>query len=226
MKMQLIIDDKSNAGKRKVKAMTDKQLLKTVYVDFPEDTPLLDINKVQRIKNVDDMMLLSHQTAAEFSFEKSDLTRDSIYISENEVKIALNPMVKESKEYLYGKGFTDYDIDEMLRENNADETALVTFVLALIEREQTESASLAKNTVIYPLLFATSAQAVSVNWSKAGNCALSALGFDIFTSLGHSQLKTWGVRAMKKAFTAVAKRMVGPIGALIFVGEFSICYFN
>jgi len=36
-------------------------------------------------------------------------------------------------------------------------------------------------------------------------------------------LKTWGKAAIKKAFKSVAKKMLGPIGALIAVSEFSYC---
>lgn len=208
------------------KAAEKKQLVKTVYVDFPDDTPKLEIDRVRELKTLDDMMLLSHQTAAEFHFEKSELTCDSISISEKEAEVALKPMVAECKRYLYAKDFSDNDIEEMLQESNADETLLVTFVLALMEKEQMEGEKLADVFNSYPLLFTTPARAVSVDWSKAGYCAAGAIGLDIFAGLSQSTLKTWSIAAMKKAFKTVAQKVVGPVGVLIFVGDFSWCYFN
>lgn len=198
-------------------------LMQKVYVDFPEGTPSSDIEKVSKLESLDDMMLLSHQTAAEFHFEKSDLTKDSIVISEDKAKKAIIPMVAESREYLYAKGFTKKDIDDMLKENNADETVLVSFVLTLIEREQLENKLAISKS--YSSFFAIPARA-EVDWGKAGNCALHALGVDIFYGLSQSTLKTWGVTAMKRAFATVAKKIVGPIGVAFFVGDFAWCYFN
>lgn len=199
-------------------------LMQKVYVDFPENTPSSDIEKVSKLETLDDMMLLSHQTAAEFHFEKSDLTKDSIVISEDKAKKAITPMVAECREYLYAKGFTQKDIDDMLKENKADETVLVSFVLTLIEREQLENKlAIAKSNSFF--FFATPARA-EVDWGKAGNCALHALGVDIFYGLSQSTLKTWGVSAMKRAFATVAKKIVGPIGVAFFVGDFAWCYFN
>lgn len=202
------------------------QLTKTIYVDFPENTPSYEIEKVSELKSLNDMMLLAHQTAAEFHIEKSDLTRDSISVSENEVKEALSPMIIESRNYLYSKGFTKQDIDDMLKENNADEAVLISFVLTLVEREQLENKLAIIKNNSSSFFFATPAKAAEVDWGKAGNCALHALGFDIFCGLSQSTLKTWGVTAMKRAFATVAKKIVGPIGVVIFVGDFTWCYFN
>ena len=77
-----------------------------------------------------------------------------------------------------------------------------------------------------PLPFVTSAKANStIDWYKVGNCAIKALGVDIFYGLSQSNLKTWSVAMMKRAFKTVAKKVIGPIGAIICVGEFSHCYF-
>ncbi len=105
------------------------------------------------------------------------------------------------------------DIQEMLIENGAPETDLVPFVLACAEYEQNQlnvnSTSLTR----------------SIDWPRVGECAIKAIGLDIFYGLNQSTLSTWGVPAMKKAFKSIAKKLLGPIGAIIAVGEFVACYY-
>lgn len=205
---------------------SDDHVVKTIYVDFPDDTPSADIERVKDVESIDDMMLLSHQTAAEFHLDKSNLTKDSLYISETKAKESLTPMIEESKKYLYTKGFTEQDIIEMLKENDADESVLVSFVLTLMEKEQSDKEMLTAHNSNAFYMLATPARAAGIDVDKAKNCAIEALGIDIFYGLTQSTLKTWSVALMKKAFATVAKKIVGPIGTAIFIGEFSWCYYN
>ncbi|MCK0157082.1 hypothetical protein MWU65_07830 [Cellulophaga sp. F20128] len=54
-------------------------------------------------------------------------------------------------------------------------------------------------------------------------CAAVAIGADALWALGGSSVSTWSVAAMTKAFSAVAKRFLGPIGVAIAVISFGIC---
>ena len=54
-------------------------------------------------------------------------------------------------------------------------------------------------------------------------CALIALGADALWALGGSAASAWTAAAMTRAFTAVAKRFLGPIGVAIAIVSFGIC---
>lgn len=194
----------------------------TMYVAFPDDEISIKPT-LSEIKTVADIIELVEDTGADYSFDPKDEYPDSISLSENEAKVALNPLVAESKKYLYSKGLSESDIKEMLAENNVDETTLVPFVLALIEYENNEQTISLANATPFPNLFALNANAMTVDWAKVGNCALQAIGIDFLFSVGSSNLKTWGIAAIKRAFKPIAQRLLGPIGALIAVGSFAYC---
>lgn len=218
----------SEKRKKSLSLVGNKKELKVVYIDFPNDTPEYYRKDVKELNTLDDMLRLSHHTAAEFTLEKNENVRDSIYLSETVAKEQLYPLVEKSKIYLLSKGFSEKDIEDMLKENNADETELVSFVLALTEKENKENSQMEimSSFLNNPLPFVTSAKAYpTINWNKAGNCAIKALGVDIFYGLTQSNLKTWSVAMMKRAFKTVAKKVIGPIGVIICIGEFSHCYF-
>lgn len=65
--------------------------------------------------------------------------------------------------------------------------------------------------------------AYATEWSDVGDCAIRAIGMDIFAGLGSSAIKTWGKAAIKKAFKVAAKKIVGPVGVAITVVEFAVC---
>lgn len=50
-----------------------------------------------------------------------------------------------------------------------------------------------------------------------------AIGADVLWGLGGSAASTWGMTAMKKAFGAVVKRMLDPVGVAIAVVSFRVC---
>ena len=55
--------------------------------------------------------------------------------------------------------------------------------------------------------------------------SLAAIGADAIFSLGSKSSK-WTIKAISKAFGAVAKRFLGPIGVAIAVVTFVICIAN
>ena len=140
----------------------------------------------------------------------------------------LSPLIEESKIYLKSKGFTDLDIKEMLIENDAKEEDLVPFVTGLSYLEEHWNNTLGKTKDIFnivPFFFTHSAMAKDITWQDVGQCAMEAIGVDAFYSLMFSGAGTgsWTVPLLKKVFTNVAKRFLGPIGVAIVVVQFTWC---
>lgn len=185
-------------------------------------------NQLAAVKCAKDLITLSASTGAEFSTNDSTNSQYTIQMSEKKAKLSLKTLVDKSKEYLYAKGFSDSEITTMLDENGADETELVRLVLALSSVESTagESGLAYQHSNEYSIfnLFALPAHAKSsIDWDKVGHCGLEALGVDFMFGSATSTLKTWCKTAIKKAFKTIAKRMLGPLGVIIAVGEFSYC---
>jgi hypothetical protein len=173
---------------------------------------------------VSDLFSLMSKCDIDFSLIKEE-GNDSIFISNEDAIKSLKPMVEDSRAYLHAKGVTDEEIDEMLNENNADETILVPLVIAIAEHENNltaESKTLSLSMGKLPL-FAISAYAVDIDWGRAGACAFDVLGGDVFDALKSS--KTISKKVIKLALKKVLKRIMGPVGAAIAVYEFSKCYF-
>lgn len=55
------------------------------------------------------------------------------------------------------------------------------------------------------------------------DCAIAAIGADALFAFGGSTASAWTAAAMTKAFTAIAKRFLGPVGVAIAVVSFSLC---
>lgn len=55
------------------------------------------------------------------------------------------------------------------------------------------------------------------------DCALAALGADALWALGGSAAATWSAAAITTAFSAIAKRALGPVGVAIAVITFGLC---
>ncbi|ROI05746.1 hypothetical protein EGI16_05030 [Chryseobacterium sp. G0240] len=63
----------------------------------------------------------------------------------------------------------------------------------------------------------------TLTWGEVGECVIVAIGADALWALGGSSAATWGAAALTRAFTAVAKRFLGPIGVAIAVVSFGVC---
>lgn len=66
-------------------------------------------------------------------------------------------------------------------------------------------------------------QIMRIDNSEILDCALTALGADAIFALSASSITSWGAAAMTKAFSAIAKRFLGPAGVAIAVITFGIC---
>jgi len=181
-----------------------------VYVDLSLAEEPINLKKISTPGQIVDLV---KTFGAEISLENDGTFEDSLLISEEESLEALNPLIQDSKKYLYGKGFTESEIQEMLAENNVDESALVPFVLILMEGEEYQL-----NNNIQPL-----SRQVNIDWGRVGKCAMEAVGADLIYSFNQSATKTWSKVILKKTFKTVASRVLGPVGVAIAVISFSIC---
>lgn len=153
-----------------------------------------------------DVIALQDELGISISSTPSSYTIDSVFVDTKKVENALDPMVKESKQWLYSRGMSETDIQEMLREEGATESELVPFVLGCMDAEKLQLTR-------------------STDWKKVGNCALIALGMDFTAFLSTSRSKTWGKAALKKVFKSVAQKALGPAGVAIAVIELGLCMY-
>lgn len=113
----------------------------------------------------------------------------------------------------------------MIIEEDGTEEDLVPLVMSMIEIESQQNTNpLAVND--FSRLFFNSAYAQAapeLTPGEIGTCAAIAIGADILWALGTSSASSWTMPAIKKAFGAVAKRMLGPIGVAIAVVTFGVC---
>ena len=66
-------------------------------------------------------------------------------------------------------------------------------------------------------------QVMKIDANEVLDCALTAIGADVVWALGPSSASAWTAAAMTKAFSAIAKRFLGPVGVALAVVSFSLC---
>lgn len=197
-----------------------------LYAEFPQDTQKEIRQLCSEVKTPNDISTLHRETAVEFSYSKTSPTQDSIVLDEAKVRQCIEPMVQESKTYLMNNGFSPQEIQDMLSENNSDESLLVTLVMLLVNNEVKQTQT-AQYTAKSPLQFL-----VTPTYAKDDNdilirnvfdCGLEALGANVLVALGQSTAKTWSKAVIKSVFKTVAKKIIGPIGVAIAVVDFGLC---
>lgn len=140
------------------------------------------------------------------------------------VSDALDPVVQNSINYLHAIGFTDQEINLMLSENNGQLEDLIPTIM-LVEA-YVDGSSENSTTFVNHFFYTMNAQEQTGFWQQAGNCAMTALGIDLVTSLASmqgSKNDAWKKKAVKKLIGKVASRMMGPIGVAIAIVSFGIC---
>lgn len=211
----------------------------TIVVDvfFPEDTP----NEVKRLcelaTTAQDLSALHRLTAAEYSIEDeldtTQITEDNyrIFISESKVKEALSPSVIEAKAYLMGKGMTEDEIQDMLAENDADETELVGFSLLLMncEYENAEIARVQKKKAgfhWYDLIATPCIAKEEPFLDAAADCAFDALGGAIVHEIFLHGVAAITKSFIKSAFKKYVLKTLGVVGAVITIADFGFCMYE
>jgi hypothetical protein len=190
----------------------------TIYLDFPSGTDNETRNLIFNTSSVQELSNLIDYSNAVVQYDPTSTNFNyQLQVPFENVVSSLNPLVGEAKQYLYAKGFTDHDIQDMLIQEGGKEEDLIPFVMALTQAENSQP--VARN---YTNFFITSAHA-KLDANDYIRCAAIAIGADVLWALGGSSASAWTVPAMKKAFGAVAKRMLGPIGVAIAVVSFGVC---
>lgn len=189
-----------------------------IFLNFPSNTDakskdlFYNITSIQELSN----MINSYNAIVQYESSSSNNAYQLKVPIEN-IKISLIPLISESKQYLYSKGFSDYDISEMMKENNGTEEDLILFVMSLTQAEKSSDVSFNLNTLFINTAFA------KLDTNDYIRCAVIAIGADVLWSLGTSDSSKWTKVAMKKAFGVVAKKLLGPFGVCIAVVSFGIC---
>lgn len=197
----------------------------TIFLNFPSNIGAKTKDLFYNITSIQELSNLINSYNVIVQYEPNSLNYDyQLKVPVENIKIALSPLISESKQYLYYKGFSDGDISEMIKDNNATEEDLILFVISLIQAEKNSNVSYNINS-----LFINNAYA-KLEANDYIRCAVIAIGADVLWSLGTSNSSRWTKVAMKKAFGVVAKKILGPIGVCIAVVSFSICiaeaYYN
>jgi len=188
------------------------------FVEHPQDL------NVSSIRSYGDMLELHTKYDVDFYVLENEPVglQAVIYVSEEETLEALMPLIEQSKTYLYRKGFTDIEIDEMLAENNASPAALVPLALLLSEDEINSQSDNEK--LIEECLSFTRGE---ITLSTVLACAISATGLDIVQILSaeynNSHINKWTKKAIKFLFKKVATKFFGPVSVGILVVSFGAC---
>lgn len=139
-----------------------------------------------------------------------------VHIPQEPIRQALSPLVQEAKSYLYSKGVTDQQINELLIEEDAEEIDLIPFVKHLIAIEE-EQLSAKNSRINFPLISQANAEPSFLH------CGVAALGADALYALATVEPASWSWALMKPAFKKVASRMLGPIGVAFALISFTTC---
>ncbi|WP_114790426.1 hypothetical protein U0035_14205 [Niabella yanshanensis] len=187
----------------------------SVYLDFPTNVSPETNVMYQNTNSIQSLSDLINLSEADLAYEPSETnTSYQIDIPVESVMNSLNPLIMEAKQYLYAKGFTDSEIQNMIITEGGTEQDLIPFVMTLSQIENGQQVA-----YIYPNIFVSSANAMNT-YVK---CAMVAIGADALWALGGSAAASWSKAAMARAFGAVAKRFLGPIGVAIAVVSFGVC---
>lgn len=196
----------------------------TIYLKLPGPVPTPAANKLDQIGSIDELYDAVHEYGATVQHQPSATNTKYQYdVVVDNVITSLNPVIAEAKQYLYSKGFTEAEIQQMITENHGEESDLVPFVMSLIDVENGKVSAMSSN---YSDMLFNSAYAKAVDYKDYIDCALVAIGADVLISLGNSAGTAWTKAAMKKAFGAVAKRALGPVGAAIAAVSFGLCLYD
>lgn len=204
-----------------------------VYVEFTENnlSNAVKLDRLQKISTIEDVKNLVKEQNAIISVYANEYADGYVELSDKKALQILSPLIQESKQYLYGKGLSDVDIKSMLSENCCDESALIPFVLMLIEQQENENQIIEENgwcfNPVTGLIKTTDGQTVNpakVDWQKAGYCALQALGITNMANDIVGMFANCSKQVLKRVFMHVASKMVGPAGVAIYVFAWSICY--
>lgn len=170
--------DPDAPASRSTKATIDPSMrAANVYVKMPAYYDRADVAMVQQAHTMDDLWRISKEVGAELSFVETTKADMVLTLSEEKAKEALAPLLAESKRYLYSKGFTEFDIQNMLKATNVSEADLIPLVLGLSRIEQKQNEYIAeKGFTNYVSLSPSDQRDALMNWDGFNDCVLEAFG--------------------------------------------------
>lgn len=191
----------------------------TIEIGVVVDENSIDVSElVSKATTIQDLSDIVSKANATLTYEGNGSNPNYyVNVSVEAMEQSLQPLVNDAKQYLYAKGFSQNDIQNMVEVENGKDEDLILLVMNLIEVEQKHT--LANN---YVIPFVNYAQA-KLYWKDYARCAGVAIGADAIWALGTSTASSWTIAALTRAFSAVAKRFLGPIGVGIAVVSFGIC---
>ena len=178
----------------------------TYYLDYPDGSNPGTIGDIQSLTNV----LKNGDVAIDNVITPT--TDIAFSVPDNDIRLALAPLVVEARNYLATKGITEEQVTTMLQEEGAEEINLIPFVRLLTAAEQQQYGV---RDISLPFVNTVSAGFLS--------CGVAALGGDALYALAFSGAGSWSFATMRGVFAGVAKRFLGPIGVAIAVVSFSVC---
>ncbi|MPM46608.1 hypothetical protein SDC9_93313 [bioreactor metagenome] len=186
-----------------------------IYLEFPSDVDSETEYMFINTSTIQDLSTLISYTDARIQYEPSETNLYyQLDVPIQSVSNSINPLILDAKEYLYNKGLTEQDIQEMIVNEGGTEEDLIPYVMTLSHIENNQS--IANN---FSFFFTNNAYAMN----EYVRCAMVAIGADVLMNLGSSAASSWSKFAIKKAFGAVAKRALGPIGVAIAIVSFTLC---
>lgn len=202
---------------------------KTIHLTKDTNQDLSDTSFLNTINDLESLVVVKNEHDLELTdiVNNGDELVASYTMQLQPIQEALSPSIQEAKNYLYSKGFNDQTIDEMIIEEGGIEEDLILLVMSMTEIENGNSFTYNNNN--FSNLFFNSAYAqqnAEITAAEVGHCAAVAIGADVLWSLGSSSASAWSMAAIKRAFGAVAKRLLGPIGVAIAVVSFGICLYD
>lgn len=211
-----------------------QEVTTTICIYSPDDTsrPIpseeenVDLGQLMEIEDVDVGFTDSNGNSSEDTPPYSRIL-GCFEIPVEPTESSMQSSLTEAKNYLYSKGFTDNDINDLLSADAEgpaiDESALVPAVMAMIAEEQNQTT--VTSSFNYSSLFISSAHANSFyQENDLYDCALRSLGISALTEAFEKGLKSEaGKKALKKAIRKVAARTLGWVGAAWAAYEFGDC---
>ena len=203
----------------------------TVSVFIPGQNNTEAKEFIESVKTIGELIAATNDLNASLSVGDNNTYKDhvgttvaEVHISKSTINQSLSPLVAKSKKFLINRGMTESDIVEMLETEHADETSFISLTLAMAEYEENHFYTMANHPQINQWnILATPTYAWNVDKELVRDCALHAIGVDVFQSILANNTKKWSKVLIKRMFKTIALRTCAPSSAFIVVLSFTAC---
>lgn len=199
--------------------------------NFPGYTPIfistdVDSNRFE-VSHINTLLQLEKEAeliGAEISLKLQADSCYVVYMSDDEAYETIDPLIGKAKEYLYSHNFTEDEIQQMLLENDAEESELVPFVMSCIEQEYNATTYSQNGNSFFNVMQFSAYASSHPEIKQIIRCSIKAVGFDVFAEMGESMVnKVISKSLIKKAFKLAVKRVLGPVAVVFVAYEFADC---